>query len=69
MNLGEGDSESSAPHGLALRALREDSQIDMIAYALIPHGPDMVPYLHGATLAVGAVFTTGVDAWIALSGR
>lgn len=42
---------------------------DLIAYATIPRGPDMLPYLHGAALAAGTVFTAAVYAWIALSGR
>jgi hypothetical protein len=43
--------------------------LDLLGYAAIPQGPNFVPYLHGATLAVGTVFTAAVYAWIALSGR
>ena len=43
--------------------------IDLCAYALTPRGPDLLPYLHGAVLAAGAVVTAAVYAWIALSGR
>jgi len=43
--------------------------LDIFGYALIPHGPGLLPYLHGSVLAVGAVFTAAVYAWIALSGR
>jgi hypothetical protein len=37
--------------------------VDLIAYATIPRGPDMLPYLHGAALAAGTVFTVAVYAW------
>jgi hypothetical protein len=43
--------------------------LDFLGYAIVPHGPDFLPYLHGTTLAVGAVFTAALYAWIAISGR
>jgi hypothetical protein len=43
--------------------------LDMLGYATIPQGSNLLPYLHGATLAVATVFTAAVYAWIALAGR
>ncbi len=43
--------------------------LDVLGYATVPAEPDLLPYLHGATLAVATVFTVAVYAWITLSGR
>lgn len=42
--------------------------LDVFGYAVIPRGPDLTPYLHGASLAVSVVFVALVYAWVALSG-